>query len=155
MSGGGKDFVEADSWVWFRHETERWLPCRVQTGGAVAELKDQQGRLYQQVPAKECHPMHESSLVPVANMVELGDLNEAAILHNLRVRYREGDTYPGGMRCDVQIFTYIGPILVSCNPYKGLPIFNEEFIKLYYNKVRAPPSCAARTSGACATGRPP
>ena len=55
----------------------------------MAELRDQQGRLYQQVPAKECHPMHESSLDPVANMVELGDLNEAAILHNLRVRYRE------------------------------------------------------------------
>ena len=45
--------------------------------------------------------------------------------------------YPGGVKCDVQIFTYIGPILVSCNPYKGLPIFNDEFIKLYYNKVRA------------------
>ena len=48
-----------------------------------------------------------------------------------------GDTYPGGVRCDVQIFTYIGPILVSCNPYKGLPIFNDEMIKLYYYKVRA------------------
>ena len=36
----------------------------------------------------------------------------------------------------MQIFTYIGPILVSCNPYKALPVFNKEFIKLYYDKVR-------------------
>ena len=71
------------------HKTERWLPCHVETGGAVAELKDQNGTVYTEVPAKECYPMHESSLEPVANLVELGDLNEAAILHNLRVRYRE------------------------------------------------------------------
>ncbi len=82
--------ARSDRTGWLRsHETERWLPCHVETGGTVAELKDQQGTVYQQVPAKECHPMHESSLVPVGNMVELGDLNEAAILHNLRMRYRE------------------------------------------------------------------
>jgi hypothetical protein len=87
------------------HETERWLPCHVETGGHVAELKDQQGTVYQQVPAKECHPMHESSLVPVANMVELGDLNEAAILHNLRMRYREcvvARLLPSIQRCRVR-----------------------------------------------------
>ena len=53
---------------------------------------------------------------------------------------RRGDTYPGirgATRCDVQIFTYIGPILVSCNPYKSLPIFNKDFIKLYYDRVSA------------------
>ena len=32
--------------------------------------------------------MHESSLSSVPNMVDLGDLNEASILHNLRSRYR-------------------------------------------------------------------
>ena len=57
-------------------------------------------------------------------------------------RASSGEMYPGGVKCDVQIFTYIGPILVSCNPYKGLPIFNDEFIKLYYNKVRAHLHCA-------------
>lgn len=44
------------------------------------------------------------------------------------------------------MFTYIGPILVSCNPYKQLPIFNEEFIKLYYNKVRAHPHRTHRST---------
>ena len=23
------EVVEAESWVWFRHETEKWLPCQV------------------------------------------------------------------------------------------------------------------------------
>ena len=36
----------------------------------------------------------------------LGDLNEAAILHNLRARYSTD-----------LIYTFIGPILVSVNPY--------------------------------------
>ena len=101
------DFVEADAWVWFRHEEEKWLPCRVTTGGTELELVDQDGTKYSATGARysnvdrsrssdflfvlagaDCLPMHETSLSPVPNMVDLGDLNEASILHNLRSRYR-------------------------------------------------------------------
>ena len=105
------EFVEADSWVWFRHPEERWLPCRVSTGGAAEiQLVDELGNQYTSTgPSRprtrsadsavwslcsdpcagsECLPMHESSLSSVPNMVDLGDLNEASILHNLRSRYR-------------------------------------------------------------------
>ena len=58
----------------------------------------------------------------------------------------------------MQIFTYIGPILVSCNPYKALPVFNKEFIKLYYDKVRrcrqpAPRSVRRDLTSPLAVGR--
>ena len=106
------EFVEADSWVWFRHPEERWLPCRVLTGGTDGiQLSDESGQEYtttgerrarrgnpsrlradhdpwQLIVGADCLPMHESSLSSVPNMVDLGDLNEASILHNLRSRYR-------------------------------------------------------------------
>ena len=41
------EFVEADSWVWFRHPEERWLPCRVLTGGTEElQLVDESGQEY-------------------------------------------------------------------------------------------------------------
>ena len=82
------EVVEADAWVWFKHPTEMWLPCKVTTGGRDVVMVDQSGTEYR-AKAAECYPMHESSLNAVANMVELGDLNEASILHNLRARYNK------------------------------------------------------------------
>jgi myosin-7 len=74
--------------------------------------------------------MHASSMTPVANLVDLADLNEASILHNLRTRYNRGDVFDG-VECDTQMFTYIGPILIYINPYKSLPIFTPELVETY------------------------
>ena len=43
----------------------------------------------------------------IADMVRMGDVNEATILHNLRMRFAED-----------LIYTNIGSILVSLNPFK-------------------------------------
>ena len=68
-------------------------------------------------------PMDESNLNPEPDMTKLGDLHEAALLHNLRLRFMNDD-----------IFTYIGPILVASNPYKRIPIFTPEFVSMYFSK---------------------
>jgi len=53
------------------------------------------------------------------DMVEIQDLSEASILSNLKNRYKSDN-----------IYTYIGNVLVSINPYKTLPIYNmKELIK--------------------------
>lgn len=57
--------------------------------------------------ASMCYPMHVSSLTSVSNLVDLADLNEASVLHNLRSRYNNGDIF-AGVQCDTQMFTYIG-----------------------------------------------
>ena len=64
-------------------------------------------------------PMDESNLEPAEDMVKLGDLHEAALLHNIRMRFFNDD-----------IFTYIGPILCAANPYKMIPIFSGEFVSV-------------------------
>lgn len=117
--------------MWYKHEDLAWAACKVTKGGREVELENGDTRERYTAPANKCYPMHASSLKPVPNLVELADLNEASVLHNLRARYNSGDVFDG-VQCDTQMFTYIGPILIYINPYKSLPIFTPELVRTYY-----------------------
>ncbi|XP_044735340.1 unconventional myosin IC [Chrysoperla carnea] len=68
--------------------------------------------------------LHKRDRVGVQDFVLLEDFeSEEAFVDNLRKRFNEN-----------LIYTYIGPVLVSVNPYKELPIYTPEFIKEYKNK---------------------
>ncbi|XP_076012146.1 unconventional myosin-Ie isoform X2 [Genypterus blacodes] len=56
----------------------------------------------------------------VDDMVLLSKINEDAIVDNLKKRYM-----------DDYIFTYIGPVLISINPFKQMPYFGEKEIEMY------------------------
>ncbi|XP_058863429.1 unconventional myosin-Ie [Acipenser ruthenus] len=56
----------------------------------------------------------------VDDMVLLSKINDDAIVDNLKKRYM-----------DDYIFTYIGPVLISVNPFKQLPYFTDKEIELY------------------------
>ncbi|XP_011162466.1 unconventional myosin-Ie isoform X1 [Solenopsis invicta] len=56
----------------------------------------------------------------VDDMVLLPKVNEDAIIENLRKRYM-----------DDYIFTCIGPVLVSVNPFKQMPYFGEKEVEIY------------------------
>ena len=53
-------------------------------------------------------------------MTDLVDISEAALLHNLRVRYEKD-----------LIFTATGPIIVSVNPFRDVGLFTPEHIATY------------------------
>ena len=56
----------------------------------------------------------------IDNLIKLNDLNECALLHNLRLRFKE----------DV-IYTYVSSILISVNPFKLLPLYTPEVLDQY------------------------
>ncbi|XP_025966627.2 unconventional myosin-If [Dromaius novaehollandiae] len=56
----------------------------------------------------------------VDDMVLLSKITEEAIVENLKKRFM-----------DDYIFTYIGPVLISVNPFKQMPYFTDREIELY------------------------
>ena len=105
---------EVGSNVWYHHPQETWIPCTIKTGGSgeLVVMTDDGEEFKVDAGSGNVMPLHPSSLKAVEDMVSLGDMNNAALLHNLRLRYWNDD-----------IFTYIGPILIAVNPYKALSIF--------------------------------
>jgi myosin-7 len=67
-------------------------------------------------------PMHPNSAEGVDDMIRLGDLNEAGMVHNLLIRYQQH-----------KIYTYTGSILVAVNPFQMLPLYTLEQVQLYYS----------------------
>ena len=105
-------------WVWVPDKADCFVPCKVVDGyteGEAGTVETEDGRMLK-LTAKEtatCLDMDLMSLQNVENMVLFNDLNEASLLHNVRKRYN-GDS----------IYTNVGDILVSLNPFKALPIYS-------------------------------
>uniref|UniRef100_A0ACB8E630 Unconventional myosin-Ie n=1 Tax=Sphaerodactylus townsendi TaxID=933632 RepID=A0ACB8E630_9SAUR len=56
----------------------------------------------------------------VDDMVLLSKISEDSIVENLKKRYM-----------DDYIFTYIGSVLISVNPFKQMPYFGEKEVEMY------------------------
>eukprot|EP01125_Pyxidicula_operculata_P011700 TRINITY_DN3832_c0_g1_i1.p1 TRINITY_DN3832_c0_g1~~TRINITY_DN3832_c0_g1_i1.p1 ORF type:complete len:1249 (+),score=331.87 TRINITY_DN3832_c0_g1_i1:36-3782(+) len=70
--------------------------------------------------------VNNDSLHTVDDMISLPELHEPIILHNLKERYSQD-----------QIYTYIGPMIVSMNPFKSIKgLYGVEKINAYRNKRR-------------------
>ncbi|KIW47712.1 uncharacterized protein PV06_00378 [Exophiala oligosperma] len=59
------------------------------------------------------------------DMAELTHLNEASVIHNLYTRYQ----------ADL-IYTYSGLFLVTINPYCPLPIYGNDYVRMYKGQTR-------------------
>ncbi|NXD83001.1 MYO7A protein, partial [Halcyon senegalensis] len=117
-------------YVWMDLKTGREFDVPIGTvvklcDSGQIQVVDDEGNEHWISPQNASHikPMHPTSIHGVEDMIRLGDLNEAGILRNLLIRYREH-----------LIYTYTGSILVAVNPYQLLPIYSPEQIRLYTNK---------------------
>ena len=62
------------------------------------------------MPSASCWPVNEPSSHELHDLTELHFVHEAALLAHVRERYSVGS-----------IYTYVGPTLVSLNPFRELP----------------------------------
>ena len=56
----------------------------------------------------------------ICNLIELKDLTETSVLHLLRIRFERD--------C---IYTFVSGILIACNPFKQLHIYDKNTIDMY------------------------
>eukprot|EP00930_Biecheleria_cincta_P069554 TRINITY_DN57282_c0_g1_i1.p1 TRINITY_DN57282_c0_g1~~TRINITY_DN57282_c0_g1_i1.p1 ORF type:complete len:1652 (+),score=454.86 TRINITY_DN57282_c0_g1_i1:128-5083(+) len=111
--------------VWIpNHPTLGYAPGRVDDNaddGDALCVVDDEGAKYR-VPKAEALGVDPACLTGVDDLLVLGDFNEPALLHNIRVRY-----------LDEKIYTGIGnPILISVNPYQNIPgLYSQERMKEY------------------------
>uniref|UniRef100_A0A8D3CGK7 Myosin-7-like n=1 Tax=Scophthalmus maximus TaxID=52904 RepID=A0A8D3CGK7_SCOMX len=84
------------------------------------------------VTVKECdvHPQNPPKFDKIEDMAMFTFLHEPAVLFNLKERYAAW-----------MIYTYSGLFCVTINPYKALPVYNQEVVVAYRGKKRteAPP----------------
>lgn len=118
-------FFLEEARVWLRHK-EQLLPSTVTScDDASLVLTTDYGKvIYLQkaeINRETVYPMHPSSIHGAEDMSTLAELHEAAIMHNLFLRYQKDN-----------IYTNIGSILAAVNPYKQIAgLYDGTAVDLY------------------------
>ena len=115
-------------------QEERYLPAKVLTSfrkGTPATVLTEDGEEHKldataSSNTQDCNV--EALNSKIDDLINISDLNEMSILHNLRIRYKED-----------RIYTNISSILISVNPLKLLPLYTPEVLDDYRNGVRGKP----------------
>ncbi|CAE7325443.1 myoI [Symbiodinium natans] len=68
----------------------------------------------------ELPKVHDAQLAGVGNICELVVVDNAAVLHSVRTRYKRSD-----------IYTFVSRMLIAVNPFKELPIYSKDNLLRY------------------------
>ncbi|KAM6494922.1 myosin type-2 heavy chain 2 [Amanita muscaria] len=113
-------------WVWVPDAKEGYLAGWVnREEEEVAEVVMAASAEIRRVPFDALFKMNPPKFDRVEDIADLTFLNEASVVHNLRLRYGSG-----------AIYTYSGLFLVAINPYQSLPLYSDGIIQQYRNTRR-------------------
>mmetsp|Transcript_7888 Transcript_7888/g.13279 ORF Transcript_7888/g.13279 Transcript_7888/m.13279 type:complete len:1294 (-) Transcript_7888:21-3902(-) len=124
---GGEDQDSGD-WFWIPDESQGYVVGQVlheyYDGNTTVRTLDG-SEIEVSIPKdREKIPVKLSALKKLTDdLVKLEDINDPFIVHNLRERCKNGD-----------IYTYVGDILISINPYERLPIYTASVMDRYLNE---------------------
>lgn len=112
--------------MWAPHPAEGFQMGNIVDIGAdslTIEPLGQKGKTFLAL-INQVFPAEEDSKKDVEDNCSLMYLNEATLLHNIKVRYSKD-----------RIYTYVANILIAVNPYFDIPkIYSSDTIKLYQGK---------------------
>eukprot|EP00041_Stephanoeca_diplocostata_P035801 m.1275779 g.1275779 ORF g.1275779 m.1275779 type:complete len:1469 (+) comp24762_c0_seq12:253-4659(+) len=126
------EMKSSGDWVWIPDKEEVFVPAKKcgtpqkagKKGGRMQQVELKSGDMMS-VKEEDCTPFNRSSLKRVvADLTLLDDMTPQLILHNLKKRFSDGN-----------IYTNVGTILISINPYKRLPLYTDDVIKRYMRKT--------------------
>ncbi|KIY70319.1 nonmuscle myosin heavy chain b [Cylindrobasidium torrendii FP15055 ss-10] len=113
-------------WVWVPDEKEGYLAGWVnKEDGDLGEVIMAAGGEFRRVPLYALSKMNPPKFDRSEDIADLTFLNEASVVHNLRLRYGSG-----------AIYTYSGLFLVAINPYQSLPLYSDAIVQQYRGKRR-------------------
>ncbi|WEW55954.1 class II myosin [Emydomyces testavorans] len=122
---GNNDF-SGRRYVWLRDPDKAFIRGQVlevaEGGLLIVQCDDGSKR---EISAENVDKVNPAKFDKADDMAELTYLNEASVVHNLHTRYQSD-----------LIYTYSGLFLVTVNPYCQLPIYSNEYIKLYKGQSR-------------------
>ncbi|KAJ5322658.1 hypothetical protein N7452_010947 [Penicillium brevicompactum] len=122
----GENDFSGNKYVWLRDPENAFIR------GLVLEELEGDRLLVQsddgdqrEIDADQVDKVNPAKFDKADDMAELTHLNEASVVHNLHTRYQSD-----------LIYTYSGLFLVTINPYCPLPIYTNEYIKMYKGRGR-------------------
>ncbi|BGP45613.1 class II myosin [Rhodotorula kratochvilovae] len=110
-------------WVWVPDEHKGYLAgwvVKEDADAATSTVALESGDETRTVETDLLTRVNPPNFDGVDDIADLTYLNEASVVHNLRLRYQRGD-----------IYTYSGLFLVAVNPYRNLPIYSPSVVESY------------------------
>lgn len=121
-------FIKKKLRVWCRLEDGKWESGIIQsTSGDEAFVLFSKGNVVK-VSTGELLPANPDILEGVDDLIQLSYLNEPSVLSNIQYRYSRD-----------MIYSKAGPVLIAVNPFKAVPIYGNNFITAYRQKVMDSP----------------
>ncbi|KAJ5609635.1 hypothetical protein N7528_010202 [Penicillium herquei] len=122
----GENDFSGNKYVWLRDAQKAFVRGLVleelEGNRLLVESDDGEQR---EVDADQVDKVNPAKFDKADDMAELTHLNEGSVVHNLHTRYQSD-----------LIYTYSGLFLVTVNPYCPLPIYTNEYIKMYKGRGR-------------------
>jgi len=122
----GENDFSGKRYVWMRDPEKAFVRGWIVEdldNGCVLVQRDDGGQ--HEVSSDALDKVNPGKFDKADDMAELTHLNEASVVHNLHTRYMSD-----------LIYTYSGLFLVAVNPYCPLPIYTNEYVKMYKGQSR-------------------
>ncbi|KAL8534893.1 hypothetical protein ACS0TY_010795 [Phlomoides rotata] len=122
---------------WFQLPDGNWeLGTIIQTSGNESVISLPEGKVLK-VITESLIPANPDILDGVDDLMQLSYLNEPSVLYNLQYRYDRD-----------MIYTKAGPVLVAINPFKKVPLYENDYVEAYKRKSLESPHVYAITDTA-------